>query len=79
MGEGRKMIRNNTRICPNCKTEYKNVNMTICIKCGYPTIEKVITKGENIENTLGKQLRPDRERSGIYDASEEFKKGIRKK
>ena len=73
------MIKNKGRICPNCQTEYKNANITICLKCGYPTIEKVITKGENIEDTLGEQLRPDRKRSGVFDTSKEFKKGIRKK
>ena len=37
--------KNEKRICPNCKAEYEEQNITICKKCGYVTIRKVITKG----------------------------------
>ena len=51
------MIDTETRICPNCKAEYKDKNVTICLKCGYPTIKKVINKSikkdVRIETPLG--------------------------
>ncbi len=73
------MIKNKGRLCTNCGAVYKNVNITICLKCGHVTRDNVVTKGGDSEDSLGEQLRPDRERSGLLDTSEEIKGSIRKK
>ena len=73
------MINNKGRFCPNCKTVYESDNVTICLKCGYPTHAKVVTKGEINADILGEQLRPEGERTGVLNPSKEFKSSIRKK
>ena len=48
------ITKNEKRICPHCKAEYEGQNVTICKKCGYVTIKKVITKGvANRETPMG--------------------------
>ena len=54
------MINTKGRICPSCKKVYKDDKITVCLKCGHPTIERVMTKGMKSEVTLGEQLRPNR-------------------
>jgi len=68
------MVSNKGRVCTNCKAVYNTNNVTICLKCGHVTREKVVTKGVDIENSMGGELRPDRERPGIQHTSKEFKK-----
>jgi|GEM_PF-4339114 len=48
------MINKGVRICPNCKTVYRDKNVTICKKCGHATIERIITKEVRSDSTLGK-------------------------
>jgi rRNA maturation endonuclease Nob1 len=50
------MINKAVRFCPSCKAIYKSDNITVCLKCGHATVERVVTKGVKSEATLGKQL-----------------------
>lgn len=48
------MISGESRYCPNCKAVYKSKSITICLKCGHPTEKKLVTKGANREDSMGK-------------------------
>jgi len=48
------MVNKEMRICPNCKAIYKDKNVTVCLKCGYPTVKRVMTKGVKVETPMGK-------------------------
>jgi ribosomal protein L37E len=48
------MLNNKYKVCPHCGKTYKDAKITVCLNCGYPTIDKVVTKGVNVAATLGK-------------------------